>query len=289
MVIEPRGGALKLGEVGNAAARLLILAEHLVEPIEPDKIAALQRNPSQQQPGIDRVIEPRQPVDRLDHQITGVEGEHDVMIALGAKLLAHQLAVTRGVFPVDEAAVEPGRVVAQRVELGAFALLLLHFAAKESPPAQKNCERGAVHAAHIRHHVDRACRPRSGARTRRARAGRASASRRRRPQRGRAASATSTNRACASCRASVASARSRRARPPAARSRSSSNCAVRRTLRVGDGGRDRAASRRSTGSRAWRRAERAGAVGTRAAASPANSHQHHQRRSASENSQSVGS
>ena len=131
VIVEPRRGAQELGEVGNATARLLILAQHLVKPIDPDEVAALQRNPGEQQTGIDRVVESRQSVHRFDHQITGVEGEYDVMVAFGAKLFAHELAVTRGALPVDEAAVEPGRVVAQCVELGAFALVGLHLAAEQ--------------------------------------------------------------------------------------------------------------------------------------------------------------
>ncbi len=65
------------------------------------------------------------PVDRLEHEIAGVEGHDDLVIALGAEFLAQELAVARRMLPVDEAAVEPGRIFAQRLELGALALLLL--------------------------------------------------------------------------------------------------------------------------------------------------------------------
>ena len=49
--------------------------------------------------------------------MAAVEGEHDGVVALGAKLLAHEPEVARGVLPVDRSVIEPGGVVAQGVEL----------------------------------------------------------------------------------------------------------------------------------------------------------------------------
>ena len=117
----------------------------------PTQVAAAQRDPGQQQPGIDRVVEPRHAVDRLEHQIAGVEGQHDLVVALGAELLAQELAVAGRVLPVDEAAVEPGRVLAQRLELGAVARLLLDLDAVDRVLARRTaapcCARRARWAA----------------------------------------------------------------------------------------------------------------------------------------------
>src|SRR5262249_23106951 len=77
------------------------------------------------------------------------------MVAFDAKFLAHQLAMARGVLPIDETAVESGHVVAQRLEFAAFALLLLHLV-PEQRLAREEVQRRAAHAAHIRHNVDRA-------------------------------------------------------------------------------------------------------------------------------------
>ena len=122
VVIEPRGRAQQMAEVGNAAPRLLILTQDLVEPEQPHEITALQRDPGQQQAGVDCVVKPRQAVDRLDHEMAGVERQHDRIAVADAKFLAQQFAMPRGVLPIDEAAVEPRHVVAQRFEFAAFAL-----------------------------------------------------------------------------------------------------------------------------------------------------------------------
>ena len=79
----------------DAAPRLLVVPQHLVEPEQPNEVAALERDPRQQQAGVDRVIEPRQAIDRLDHEVTGVESEHDRMVTFDAKLLAQQFAMAR--------------------------------------------------------------------------------------------------------------------------------------------------------------------------------------------------
>src|SRR5262249_49339988 len=155
VVVEARGRAQQLVEVGNAAPRLLVMPQHLVEPEQPNEVPALERGPRQQQAGVDRVIEPRQAINRFDHEVTGVESEHDRMVAFDAKLLAQQFAMARGVLPIDEAAVEAGHVVAQRIEFAAFALLLLYLVS-EQRLAREEVQRRAAHAAYVRYHVDRA-------------------------------------------------------------------------------------------------------------------------------------
>ena len=123
LIVELGGGALDAREARHAADRRQILPHARVEAVGADEVAAVQRDPGQQQAGVDGVIEPRHALDRLAHEIAGVEGQDDLMIALGAELLAQQLAMARRMLPVDEAVVEAGRVFAQRLELGALALL----------------------------------------------------------------------------------------------------------------------------------------------------------------------
>jgi hypothetical protein len=98
------------------------------------------------------VIEPRDPLDRLEHEIAGVECHDDLVIALGAKLLAQELVVARRVLPVDEAAVETRHIFAQGLELGALALLMLGLDPVDRF-LHEELQRGAVHAAHIGHDV----------------------------------------------------------------------------------------------------------------------------------------
>ena len=111
MVVELGGGALDAAEARHAADRPQILPHRGVEAVGADQVAALQRDPGQDQPGIDRMVEPRDAVDRLEHQVAGIEGHDDLVIALGAKLLAQELAMPGGMLPVDEAGCRgPGRI-----------------------------------------------------------------------------------------------------------------------------------------------------------------------------------
>ena len=88
-------------------------------------------------------------LDRLEHQIAGIEGHDDVMIALDAELLAQEFAVARRMLPIDEAAVESGRIFAQRLELGALPFLMLRFDAVDRL-LRKELQRHPVHPAHVR-------------------------------------------------------------------------------------------------------------------------------------------
>lgn len=117
-------------------------------------VAAAQRDPTQQQAGMDRMVEPRQTVDRLGHQVAGVEGEHDLVVTLDPEFLRQQLQMLGRVLPVDEAVVEPLDMVAQRLELGAFALLALDLDAVDSVAAEE-LHGGRGDAADIGHDVDR--------------------------------------------------------------------------------------------------------------------------------------
>ncbi len=77
------------------------------------------------------------------------------MVALGLEFLAEQLAVPRRVLPVDEAGIHAGRVLAQRVELGALAALALHLDPEERFLGVE-LQRRALHAADIGQDGDRA-------------------------------------------------------------------------------------------------------------------------------------
>ena len=127
-----------------------------IEAKGADEIAALQRDPGKHQPGIDRMVEPGDAVDRFEHQVAGVERHDDLMIALGAKLPAHQLAVPRRMLPVDKAGVHAGRIFAQRLELGALALLHLGFDPVDRLLEHRELQGRAMHAPHIGQHVDAA-------------------------------------------------------------------------------------------------------------------------------------
>ena len=153
MVVELGGGALDAAEARHAADRPEILPHRRVETVGADQVAALQRDPGQDQPGIDRMVEPRDVVDRLEHQIAGIERHDDLVIALGAKLLAQELAMPGRMLPVDEAAVEARGVFAQRFELGALPALLLGLDAVDRF-LREELQRGALHAAHVGQHVD---------------------------------------------------------------------------------------------------------------------------------------
>ncbi len=125
MVVELGGRALDAGEARHPAHRAEILPHRRIEAVGAHQVAAAERHPGQHQPGVDGMIEPRDGVDRLEHEIAGIEGHDHLVIALGPEFLAQELAMAGGMLPVDEAAVEPGGIVAQGVELGALARLLL--------------------------------------------------------------------------------------------------------------------------------------------------------------------
>ena len=105
----------------HAAGGLGPLPDPLVEAEQADPVAGAQAEPAEQERGVDRVVELRHAADRLGHQLAGVDREHDLVVALGAELLAQELAVARRRLPVDRAVIEPGHVLAQRLELGAVA------------------------------------------------------------------------------------------------------------------------------------------------------------------------
>ena len=99
------------------------------------------------------MVEPGDLVDRLEHQVAGVEGHDDLVIALGAKLLAQELAMAGRMLPVDVPAVEARGIFAQRFELGALPALLLGLDAVDRLLGVE-LQRGALHAAHVGQHVD---------------------------------------------------------------------------------------------------------------------------------------
>src|SRR5437763_2941252 len=99
------------------------------------------------------MIEPRQALDRLRHQMPGVERQDDLVVALDPELFRQQPEVFGGAFPIDEAIVESGCVVPQRLELGAFALLLLDLDPIDRVAAEE-LDRRRRDTTHIGQHID---------------------------------------------------------------------------------------------------------------------------------------
>ena len=130
----------------------------LVEAEQADAIAGAQAEPAEQDRGVDRVIELGHAGDRLAHQLAGVDREHDLVVALGAELLAQQLAVARRRLPVDRAVVEPGHVLAQRLELGAVAEVALDLEAGHEVAIGEHAQRDRAHRAEVRARPRPACR-----------------------------------------------------------------------------------------------------------------------------------
>src|SRR6185437_3432623 len=114
-IIELGGGVLQPGEMRDALDRRVILAKSAVERESADQIAAMHRNISEQQSGGDGMVEARNAVDRLAHQIAGIESQDNLMIALGIEFFAQQFVMPRRMLPVDEAAVVTRHILAQRV------------------------------------------------------------------------------------------------------------------------------------------------------------------------------
>src|SRR5581483_8257295 len=125
------------GEVGHPPRRLDELPYRRVESETPHEIAAAQRYPAEQQSGVNRVVEPWHAFNRLRHQMPGVEGQHDLMVALRSELLRQEFQMPGGALPIDEAVVETARMLAQRIELGAFPLLLLDLDPIDRVPAEE--------------------------------------------------------------------------------------------------------------------------------------------------------
>src|SRR5256885_7943511 len=80
------------------------------------------------------------------------------MIALDLELLAHELAMTGRMLPVDETAVEAGNVFAQRLEFRALAFVPLRLDAVDGL-AGEELQRNAMHTTHIGQDVDDAIDP----------------------------------------------------------------------------------------------------------------------------------
>ena len=120
-----------------------------VEPENADAVAAPQRRMAEQQPGIDGVVDSWNTVQRRAHQMSGIEGQDDLVVPFGPEFLADQLAVARRVFPVDRPVVQPRHVVAQGVKLRPLAGLALYLDPESGIPHGKR-QGGAADRADIR-------------------------------------------------------------------------------------------------------------------------------------------
>ena len=74
------------------------------------------------------------------------------VVALRAVLAAQQLPVARGGLPVDRPRVQAGRVLAQRLELGAVAQLALDLEAGEELARAEEAQGGPAHGPHVGQH-----------------------------------------------------------------------------------------------------------------------------------------
>ncbi len=105
---------------------------------------------------------------RLAHQMAGVEGQDDLVVALAAEFLADEAPGPRRMLPFDGAAVQAGRVVAQGVELAAVAGLVDFLGAEEGssrgsarwrPGARRGCWGSRAIRGRARWRSGRAVRP----------------------------------------------------------------------------------------------------------------------------------
>ncbi len=92
----------------HAAPGLDERADLLVERVVADPVARAQRHVREGQAGGDRVVELRDAAERIPHEVPGVDGEHDLVVALGAELLRDERPVARRRLPVDRPVVETG-------------------------------------------------------------------------------------------------------------------------------------------------------------------------------------
>jgi hypothetical protein len=63
------------------------------------------------------VINPWSACQRLAHQAAGIDGENHGLVLLGSELFRQELCVSRGLFPVDGAAIHSRQERSQRLEL----------------------------------------------------------------------------------------------------------------------------------------------------------------------------
>ena len=81
------------------------------------------------QSGPERVIEPRESVQRLSHRATRVEGEDDLMAALDAIFPSEESHVPGGGLPIDAPPAHAGLPLPQRVEFRTLAHVPLELEA----------------------------------------------------------------------------------------------------------------------------------------------------------------
>ena len=105
------------------------------------------------------MIEARDAVQGFRHQVAAVDGDDDLMVALGAELLAQELAMAGRCLPVDGPGVESRGVLAQRLELGAVAEVVLDLQARNELPGGEETQRGRAHSADVGHYGHLGVRP----------------------------------------------------------------------------------------------------------------------------------
>jgi hypothetical protein len=94
VIVERRRAALKLRK-SRGAPRTAKARGPGGKPEDRHAILRLERHPGRGQRGGHRPVEPGQSGQRLGHRLPAIEGEHDLVVALGLVFLGEQAAMAR--------------------------------------------------------------------------------------------------------------------------------------------------------------------------------------------------
>ena len=97
------------------------MARFRVIGVEARQIPTQTGCPGQGQRAVDRVVDLGQAIDLFAHDIAVVQGQDDLVVALGPHFLGHQRVGPGRVFPIDRAGVHAGHELGQLVKFGPFA------------------------------------------------------------------------------------------------------------------------------------------------------------------------
>src|SRR6185312_7774500 len=112
---------LDLGEGAPAGDEATRQARAGIERVDGNAVAELERDPRREKHRRNAAIDSREAGDRLAHLAPAIDGEDDLVVALGLILLGDELQVARGLLPVDRAAVHAGAEVDEGVKVGPLA------------------------------------------------------------------------------------------------------------------------------------------------------------------------
>src|SRR5690606_36070763 len=120
-VIKPGGGNLQYVEGARTEREGGEQTRPVGKAEQRHPVAMLERDISRRERGGNRAVDARQAIHRLTHRLAAIEGEDDLVVALGLVLAGIEPGVPRAGLPVDPAAIHPRLVFAERLELAAFA------------------------------------------------------------------------------------------------------------------------------------------------------------------------